>query len=178
MQTLSAIKSIPHHLQVVGSVGPETTGKLEKAITKIPSGSESVVLVSSNGGSLPHIKLINDILNEGYIIHHGVGGFQVFSAALPVLFSCATLSAFSNTKFLIHRVCNPDGTESLTNEYFDVEKQLFSFCAKRIGRHIDLFYRLADEKRELNAYDAKELNLIDEIIDVEFTPEIFHNYFN
>lgn len=160
-----------YHLRLTGKINPDTTQKLERDIKKIPNFKEVSLLINTQGGALADVIKMNQMISDANIKFQGVGGSLVYSGGITLLLSCETQIAFRNTKFRHHRVCNPDG--SFSNEYLDIEKELFNFIALRTGRTLKEVYDLADENQIISALEAKKFGFIKDVIDSDYTNEAF-----
>ncbi len=126
------------------------------------------VILRCRGGDLGHaatvVELLSELKDAGIKIVTKSYDF-VCSAALTV-FACGDIRIAKSKEdyYFFHRA-EPDNSSVVTDkELIDGENNAFAFMAERFNLSFKTLISLANEKTRLCALDAKELGIVNEIL--------------
>lgn len=167
------ITNITH--EVIEQLGNALIGQAAKN----PTGTLDMV-IASDGGSATAVMVLHDILRTlpSTFTIRGIACGECGSAALALLQLCTTRCSLPNCGFFIHHLQYElplimDGTEEIQamqaiSTGKKIQANMIALQCKRTGITPRVWKKLANEGQNYHTWhtanEAKELNLIDEII--------------
>ena len=126
------------------------------------------ILMRSKGGDLGDaaniVTLLSELKDLGVKIITKSYDF-ISSAALPV-FACGDIriAQKASDEFFFHRAEPENNSEITKEQILEGEKESFKFMAERFNLPIKTIFDFSDEKARICALDAKELGIVNEIL--------------
>jgi len=157
-----------------GKITDDEADRIISAITRLNVQDQSrdiTLYINSNGGIIIDGMHIYDVIKDSKAPITCVIMDKAISMAVVVLQACKTRKAHKNSRILIHniRIGNPwhkleENFEKELKTVRYIQKNIDRLIVERSGLPVEKVRELSRQEKLLQADEAKELGLIDEII--------------
>jgi ATP-dependent protease ClpP protease subunit len=162
-------------VNLFGEINAESAHEFIEEFHKLEDkrgGGDILVLLDSEGGSVPHALALYDTLRSSPVRTVGLVIGQCLSATTLVLQGCSYRMMYPNASFMMHGGMNNTGytpanefraaAQNQLEEFERFDEMLFSHAQGKISRKE--FNRLNQQGKFLSAEEAKKLGFCDFVV--------------